>query len=119
MKIRSNDILANIIKIRNDKGFTQAAIADGIEVDYSTYSKLESGITKLSIDRLEKIASYFKMEIIDIITYPQKYVPADPMKQQPSSRTKVVVQLELDELQQKDVLNLILGEQKTAALMNQ
>lgn len=118
MKTKSNDILANIIKIRNDKGFTQAAIAEGIEVDYSTYSKLESGITKLSIDRLEKIASYFKMEIIDIITYPQKYVPAAPIEQQAASRTKVVVQLELDELQQKDVLNLILGEQKTALLMN-
>jgi len=118
MKTKSNDILANIIKIRNDKGFTQAAIAEGIEVDYSTYSKLESGITKLSIDRLEKIASYFKMEIIDIITYPQKYVPAGPIEQQAASRTKVVVQLELDELQQKDVLNLILGEQKTALLMN-
>lgn len=119
MKTRSNDILANIIKIRNDKGFTQAAIAEGIDVDYSTYSKLESGITKLSIDRLEKIASCFKMEIIDIITYPQKYVPATPMEQQSTSRAKVVVQLELDEQQQKDVLDLILGEQKTAMLINQ
>ena len=101
-----------------EKKIRNRIIAEGIEVDYSTYSKLESGITKLSIDRLEKIASYFKMEIIDIITYPQKYVPADPIEQQAASRTKVVVQLELDELQQKDVLNLILGEQKTALLMN-
>ena len=40
MKTESKDILANIIKIRNDKGLTQAAIADSLEVDYSTYSKL-------------------------------------------------------------------------------
>lgn len=119
MKTRSNDILTNIIKIRNDKGFTQAAIAEGIEVDYSTYSKLESGITKLSIDRLEKIASYFKMDIIDIITYPLKYVPATPMDNQKTTKSKVVVQLELDEIQQKDVLSLILGEEKTSILINQ
>ena len=75
MKTSSKDILANIIKIRNDRGLTQAAVADSIEVDYSSYSKLESGVTKLSLERLEKIASFFNMDLIDILTYPQKYVP--------------------------------------------
>lgn len=112
MKTKSKDILANIIKIRNDKGLTQAAIADSIEVDYSTYSKLESGRSKLSIDRLEKIASTFNMEMIDIFTYPEKYVPynlaPDTVKQQ--YKSKVTLQIEVDEEKKEQMLKIVFGE---------
>lgn len=117
MKTSSKDILTNIIKIRNDKGLTQAAVAESIEVDYSSYSKLESGITKLSIDRLEKIASSFDMEIIDILTYPHKYVPAAP--QETTKLPKVLVQIELEDSQKAEALKLVLGDKKASLLLNE
>ena len=117
MKTSSKDILANIIKIRNDRGLTQAAVADSIEVDYSSYSKLESGVTKLSLERLEKIASFFNMDLIYILTYPQKYVPYNSENMPETSEPKIVVQIELDIKQKEEVLKLILGEQNTSILL--
>lgn len=118
MKTESKDILANIIKIRNDKGLTQAIVAENIEVDYSTYSKLESGQTKLSIDRLEKIASAFSMEMIDILTYPEKYVPynlaSDAVKQQ--HKPKVILQIEVDEEKKEQMLKIAFGENNYSIL---
>lgn len=118
MKIESKNILTNIIKIRNDKGLTQAVIADMLEIDYSTYSKLESGQSKLSIDRLEKIASAFNMEMIDILTYPEKYVPynlaSDAVKQQ--HKSKVILQIEVDEEKKEQILKIAFGENNYSIL---
>ena len=115
MKTTAKSILANIIKIRNDKGLTQAAIAEGIEVDYSTYSKLESGQTKLSIDRFEEIARFHNMDMIDVLTYPHKFVLQDELHQKEfqKQRTKVIVQIEIEEERKKEeILTTVFGNNK-------
>ena len=70
----SAKIVANIVKIRKDRDIKQATVAYSIDIDPGTYSKVESGKIDLTIDRLEKIASFFKLEIVDVIYWPHKYV---------------------------------------------
>lgn len=112
MKTSSQNVLINIIKIRNDRGLTQAALAQALNVDYSTYSKLESGGTKLTVERLEEIASFFKMDMVDILTYPQKYVSESELPETAlqKRKPKILVQIEIDEDKKEQVLNVLFGE---------
>lgn len=112
MKTSNQSILANIIRIRNNKGVTQASIAESIDVDYSTYSKTESGQIKLTLDRLANIASYFDMDIIDIITYPDKYININQLSSEGKKQyePKVILQIELKEDKKEQVMKLVFGE---------
>lgn len=112
MKTSSQNILVNIIKIRNERGLTQSALSNALNVDYSTYSKLESGITKLTVDRLEEIASFFNLDMIDILTYPKKYIPESDALDDDTvkTKTKVQLQIEIDEDKKEQVLKLLFGE---------
>ena len=105
----SAKVLANIIKIRNDRRKTQLDIASELEIESSTYSKIESGKIALSVERLAKIASFFKMDVIDVIYWPNKYVRYDSLNVNEKSRLqpKVTVQIELSEDKKDKVLEMI------------
>lgn len=120
MKTSNQSILANIIRIRNDKGITQASIAEAIDVDYSTYSKTESGQIKLTVDRLENIANYFNMDIIDIITYPDKYINNNQLSLEGKKQyePKVILQIELKDNKKEQVMKLILGDNNIDIINN-
>lgn len=68
------NVIANIKQIRKDKGFTQAFMASELGFDTSNWSKIESGKQKLNTDKLGEIAQLFNLRIIDLFTYPDKYV---------------------------------------------
>ncbi len=110
MNKTNKDILANIIKIRADRNLTQAAVADAINVDHTTYSKLESGQTKLSVERLEEIANVFNMRIIDVLTYPEVYVSADSLPAEKNKKPRILLQIELDEDKKEDIMKMVFGE---------
>jgi transcriptional regulator with XRE-family HTH domain len=112
MKQIEKNIVTNIIKIRNDKEIKQATVAAEIEIDSSTYSKIESGQIGLSIERLAKIATYFNMSIIDVITYPKKYIDIETLsdEERKKNRPKVILQLELEEEKKEQVLKVVFGE---------
>ena len=65
-----DNILKNIIKIRNNKRFSQKNVADFIGISDATYSRIESGKIDLSYKQLTLIASFFEMSVIDVISYP-------------------------------------------------
>lgn len=46
----------NIRKMRELRGYDQKYMADGLGIDPTSYGHVESGKTKLSVDRLKKIA---------------------------------------------------------------
>ncbi|KAA6342914.1 hypothetical protein EZS27_009374 [termite gut metagenome] len=112
MKEVEKEIISNIIKIRIERGIKQATIASEIDIDSSTYSKIESGQVGLSIERLAQIAICFKMSIIDIIVYPKKYVNVEELSDEDKKKykPKVLIQLELDEDKKEQVLKIIFGE---------
>ena len=74
MKQERNNILENIIKIREIKGFSQEYVAEKIGIKQSGFGLIERGERKLDYEKLAQIALIFEMDIIDIITFPNKYI---------------------------------------------
>ena len=68
--------------------------------------------TKLTVDRLEEIANYFKLDMIDLLTYPKKYIPESDLLNDVKvpNKTKVQLQLEIDEDKKEQILKLLFGE---------
>lgn len=56
-----------IKKLREQSGLTQQEIADKLNVHLKTWQKIENGITKLDIERLQQIAEILETTIEDLI----------------------------------------------------
>lgn len=56
-------------QLRKKKGLTQQEIAEQLHMSQNAYSLLESGKTKLDIQRLHLLAQFYKLSIYDIINY--------------------------------------------------
>lgn len=53
----AKEVLHKIRKLRENKDLSQEHLADRLGISQSTYAKIESGLIKLDLLRLEKIAS--------------------------------------------------------------
>lgn len=74
----------NIKKIRIKAGYTQEKLAEKIDVSLSVISRLETGRTMVSVEKLMKIAHVLNVpvavffnepEVTQDLSTPQKYVP--------------------------------------------
>lgn len=83
-------VIANMVKIRNDKRLGQQAIAEKMGVSVATYSRYESKTISLSYEALASYAKAVDMRVIDVITYPDVYVSSKEV-----SSTKVLVELDV------------------------
>ena len=54
-----------LLRIMND--FSQEDVEIGVDVSRSTLSKIENGTGKIALDRLERFAKFFKVEVITIL----------------------------------------------------
>lgn len=70
-------LMESIKSIRLEKNIKQEVIADALNFDVANYSRIENGKQDLRVGQLELIASLFGMSVIDIYTYPKKYVDRD------------------------------------------
>ena len=60
--------LASRIKIlREIHNYTQEYVANTIGISQNTYSLLEKGETKLTVERLEQLANLYNLDLIDLI----------------------------------------------------
>ncbi len=60
-------IHAKIKKVREASGYTQAEIANKLNIHVKTWQKIENGITRLDIDRLREISNVLEIPIEDLI----------------------------------------------------
>ena len=104
-----NDILENIRNIRNDKGYSQDWVGKKLGLTQNGYSSIESGKNRLTFKILNQIAIIFNMNVIDVITYPEKWGPLEPVKAE-EDITKVVIGIELKQEKRDAVLKLLFGE---------
>lgn len=100
-------ILDNVRKIQRERNLTQAAIADYIETSPSQMSKILKGDVKMTIEQISKFASAMSMREIDVITYPDRYVPASAPEAEPLEAT---LQIKLKKDKKDQVLKLVFGE---------
>jgi transcriptional regulator with XRE-family HTH domain len=60
-------IHTKIKKLREQSGLTQQEFADKLNVHLKTWQKVENGITKLDIERLQQIAEILETTVEDLI----------------------------------------------------
>lgn len=61
------DLSNNIIKLREQKGITQAAMARTLDMVQSNYARLEKRGNKLTLEQIEKIADVLEVPIADLL----------------------------------------------------
>lgn len=67
-------VIDNIKNIRLEKGIIQEVLADALNFDVANYSRIENGKQELKVSQLEIIANVLEVDIIDLFTYPKKFV---------------------------------------------
>ena len=112
--ITKEKILENISKIRVNKKITQKSIAEFLEIEQGSYSLLERGERDLTIDRLLQIAIFLKMDVVDIITYPNKGL----YNKENEEDIKAILQIELKKDKKDQVMKLIFGDNSLEILNN-
>ena len=100
-------IAQNVRKILNDKGLAQAHIAYNSDYEQGKVSKILNGEQKMTISDLALFARVLSVREIDIITYPEVYVPRDSSDPEP---VEAVLQIKLKKDKKDQVLKLIFGE---------
>jgi len=107
------DLMAKIyeqLKVLREKfGYSQEEMASKVNKSQSAYARIELGITKTDYNLLLDFAQTVGMSVIDLITYPEKWVPLEP-EEPTEAVTKVVLQIELKREKKDQVLKLVFGD---------
>ena len=101
------NILENIKEIRKEKGYGQEYMALQLEMSQAGYALWEKGERELTYNNLSRIADILNVPVIDIITYPQKFVDVSTI---PTKQEKVSVTFEVDPQKRDYLLRLVTGE---------
>lgn len=101
------NILKNIKEIRKERGYGQEYMAFKLEMSQAGYALWEKGERELTYNNLSRIADVLNVPVIDIITYPKRFVDIStiPLKQE-----KVSVTFEVDPQQRDYLLHLVMGD---------
>lgn len=103
-----NDILENIDTIRRNRGYSQEYVAVQIGMKQAGFSLIMSGERELKYTTLLQIANVFQMPVIDIITFPDKYVSFEGSG---GVAAETVLQIKLDTDKKEQILKIVFGEQ--------
>lgn len=101
------DIAKNIREIRLQKSINQQVIADALGLDVAVVSNIEKGKRDLKFKDLEKISNALGMSVIDLITFPDKYIKAESIKEEP---IEAILQIKLKKDKKDQVLKLVFGD---------
>lgn len=91
MDISVKEVLDKIKTARKIKGLSQEEMGTQLNMDYSTYGKIENGFTKLTVDRLYEIASILQLNVSDLL--PGKPSAASSFSNNGKITAKLVVEL--------------------------
>lgn len=109
METSEKNVVANIVAIRKSLKKTKREVAKELCVHEASYSRIESGQIALSYDSLARLASFYKMRVIDIITYPDKYEKVDKSAAKPDP-VEAVLQIKLTKEKKEQVFKLVFGD---------
>jgi transcriptional regulator with XRE-family HTH domain len=100
------NIAANIKKIREDKGLMQKEVAAHINVDKSTYSKIEKGSRDVTVEELNKMAKLFNVSI-DAIVNDEGNTPLEIIMEDKSSVEQMQLIQQLEDEDKQTIFKLI------------
>ncbi|MBR1654880.1 MAG: helix-turn-helix transcriptional regulator [Prevotella sp.] len=96
-----------IKEIRLQKGVNQQVIANALNLDVAVVSNIEKGKRDLRVRELEIISSVLEMSVVDLFTYPEKYIK---ISQQEDEHVEAVLQIKLRKDKKDQVLKLVFGD---------
>ena len=100
--MRASKVMADKIrKIITDNKLSQSEVAKYAGTSPSQFSRMLNGKLALSLQHIANIATELHMDLIDVYTYPAKYVNINEYGQNPNE--KVSITFEVDP-QQRDYL---------------
>ncbi len=99
-------VIENIKKIRMERNIPAKAVAENLGVDVSVISKIENGHRDLRVQELAKIAQSLGVRIIDLFTWPDRYIK-DPNGQED---IEAIIQIKLKSSMKEKVLQEIFGK---------
>ena len=72
-------ITDKIRKLRSVKNISQEFVANALKIDTSSYYRLESGISPLSVERLEIISAVFGMSMCELLSFGEDVTSNTPV----------------------------------------
>lgn len=73
LRMEMEKIIEKITQLRNRKGFTYENMADELEITTAAYRKIETGETKLSVERLFRISNILETSISEFLEFDQNH----------------------------------------------
>jgi transcriptional regulator with XRE-family HTH domain len=96
----------NIKTIREQKGLLQKELANELNLDKSSYSKLEKGAREVKVSELIKLSSLFDMSVDGIINY-EGDMPSEVTIEDKSAIEQMKLISQLDEEDKQTIFKLI------------
>ena len=106
MKLQET-ISQNVRKILNDRGLLQSYISFHSSLTPGQVSKILNLEQKMTINDLSIFATVFSLSEIDLITYPDVYIPNTAPDPEP---VEAILQIKLKKDKKDQVLKLVFGE---------
>ena len=100
-----------IKQIRENAGFSQTIMAEKMNISQSAYARFELEKSKIDLNRLVIFADVLNMTLVDVITFPERYINVrDIGKELSTNHPEVIVQIKVKEDKKNEVLKIVLGD---------
>lgn len=97
----------NIQAIRTKLGLLQKEVALELDLDKSSYSKVEKDMREVKVSELKVLSSLFNMSVDDIINYDENTTPKEVVLEDKSENEQIKLINQLDEEDKSTILKII------------
>ena len=97
----------NIQTIRKQLGLLQKEVALELQLDKSSYSKVEKGMREVKVSELKTLSNLFNMSIDDIINFDENITPKEIVLEDKSENEQLKLINQLDEEDKSTILKVI------------
>lgn len=102
-------ILENVKIFREKANLSQDQVADKLHISQSKYARFERGSTKTDLQMLISVCGIFQVTLIELITYPNKYINIDELPVIQKDET-VMLSIEIKKEKKDQILRLVFGD---------
>lgn len=105
--------------IREKKGFSQELMAEKMKISQSAYARFELSKTKIDLKRLESFAKVVDMSMVDIMTYPERYINVrDIGSELGRENPEVIIQIKIKDKKKEEIIKMLFGDSDIEILNN-
>lgn len=97
----------NIQTIRKNLGLLQKEVALELNLDKSSYSKVEKDMREVKVSELKTLSNLFNMSVDDIINYDENITPKEVILEDKSENEQIKLINQLDEEDKSTILKII------------